>query len=56
MNPKYKPLVEAFESLTTAIESSTTEKRSALELSGNGWNFPAVDRADLASMARRIGQ
>jgi hypothetical protein len=55
MNSKFAPLVAAFESLSKAIEASTAEHRSIMEITP-AWNSPALDKADLALTAAALGE
>jgi uncharacterized protein YdcH (DUF465 family) len=53
MHEKFQPIVDALASLAETVKASTTETRSAQEIS-NAWNFPALDKHDLMNRANML--
>jgi len=52
MLTKYSAITNALEALSAAVESSTSERRSLLEM--HGWNFPAADAYDFSFMVKGV--
>lgn len=52
MDTQFKPVIDALDALSQAIEKSTSDDRSMLEM--YGWNQPAGDRHDLRFMVDEL--